>query len=199
MKISKLLVLLGVMVFVGACTPASRNNTNQEIAPEQQDQQELDNFDNSIEGKEDISSAVRFLDYENRAVGYKIKIPTTWYWQHFIKSQIGDAYPEVDNYLFISPSKPVVSVSSGLNSEMAFEVSSKNLEEVKDESLAEVSGTVAGQSAVKLYGEVDGKRKIQYLFTKDGKTFQFSYLAPVDMTANERIFEEIVKSFSFND
>lgn len=152
-------------------------------------------------GDEGDVSALLFVPYTNRAVQYSILRPQGWYWAHYIKSQIGEAHPDIEDYFITDPNIPPT-VSGEKLGQVVVAVSSVEVPEPKLSDLQQEPATVAGIPAVRYSGErnegvYQGARWIEYQFVKDGRTFQIIYINTDSSPSQERIFERVVSSFYF--
>lgn len=149
-------------------------------------------------------STVTFVDYENRAVGYTIRRPDKWYWQHFIRSQIGDSSPLVDDY-FMADRNPLPQLGSEYLGMIVIEVSRRNAADIAPslEGFTKTEVTVGGQPATRYAGVRDNQvvanqTWIEYQFSRGGRLFRFIY-ANINTNATDEVaFEEVVKSFTIN-
>lgn len=212
-KYLALLLLSGIIV--AGCTTTTSTNTNssdkksddkamEENSTKQDDSMMEDSKDDTMEEvKDSKTSDVQFSNYENKATGYSIDIPDNWYWRHFHKSEIGDANPNVIDYLFISPNKSIEGIQTESPAEIVVEVSSHELDAFKDDILPETAVDIVGQAGLLVKGVLSTEmysnyQKIEYRFSKDDKSYRILYLAPDGFDNNEAIFEQIVKSLKFN-
>lgn len=147
---------------------------------------------------------VVFVDYENRAVGYRILRPDKWYWQHLIRSEIGDASPLVDDY-FMADRNPLPQLGSEYLGMIVIEVSRRNSADIAPnlEGFTKTEATVGGQTATHYAGVRDNQvvanqTWIEYQSTRNGRLFRFIYANSNTNPADEAAFEEVVKSFTFN-
>lgn len=206
-KYLALLLLSGIIV--AGCTTTNSTNTNSSDKKKDDTVAEDDSMMNDSkdevmeEIKDSKTSDVKFNNYENKATGYSIDIPDNWYWRHFHQSEIGEANPNVIDYVFISPNKSIEGIQTESPAEIVVEVSSHELDAFKDDILPETAVDIVGQAGLLVKGVLSTEmysnyQKIEYRFSRDDKSYRILYLAPDGFDNNEEIFEQIVKSLKFN-
>ncbi len=161
-----------------------------------------ENIDKDVSDKKNIvveDLDVTFSPYENKAIGYTINIPDNWYWQHFMKHQISAAGGNelIDDYLIVDKNA-LLGLGSEFLGQIVVEKSTMSLANLaKDKtSYNKKDITVAGMPATRFELETEDSKMIEYHLDKDGQTFRLMYVSS-DLPANEKIFELMVKSFSF--
>lgn len=144
----------------------------------------------------DVSGVV-FVKYENKAMGYVIDRPDKWYWRHYLKSQIQEQVPDVDDY-FISDPAPLGGLGSEYLGRIVIEASRLDLSEYADEvaGFASREATVAGEPATRYAGERDGSAVIEYQFSHGDYTYRLRYQAPVGVD-QAAVFERVASSLKF--
>ncbi len=74
---------------------------------------------------------VSFVPYDNKAVGYSIERPDKWYWQHYLKNEIGDKEPMADDYFMTDP-QPLTQIGALAQNRIVIEVSRRDVNDVRD-------------------------------------------------------------------
>ena len=151
-----------------------------------------------------VPLTIQFVDYENRAVGYRIQRPDKWYWQHLIRSEIGEQNPVVDDY-FITDRNPLPQLGSEYLGMIVIEVSRRDPADIAPslEGFEKTTARVGDESATRFEGVRDNQlitnqKWIEYHFTRDNRLFRFMYAQSDATPADIAVFEEVVKSFTFN-
>lgn len=203
------LLLVSVLVLIGAsCRRGEEGEQvlkNQKVnfGIEEGIDQNVNAFrEEQIEKLEEIEG-VNFVFYNNKAQYYTILRPDGWYWQHFIKPELAEVKPDIDDY-FITDPKPLPGFETEYLGQMFIEVSKKSLEDSakKLEGFAVTHAKVGGFDARRYEGTIDNemvnnKKVIEYHFEKNDKTFRLVYNKIDSTEKDEAIFEKMVKSFEF--
>lgn len=149
------------------------------------------------------AGGVKFVEYTNKSLSYKIVRPNGWYWQHFIQKEIGETMPGVTD-LFITDPNPLPRLGSEYLGRIVIEVSGKSLDELAENvsDLTSSAATIGGVSATKYEGVrtneiVQNQKIITYLFQKDGKTYRIVYSKKDSTSEEEEVFGRVVSGFSF--
>lgn len=144
-----------------------------------------------------------YVEYENKAVGYTIQRPDKWYWQHSIRSQIGENAPLVDDY-FIADRNPLPALGSEYLGRIVIEVSRQTVADVADRvtGLTKTTATVGGIAATRYEGirnneTATNQTWIAYQFMKDSRLYRLIYTQTNSTPADVAVFEEVVESFTF--
>lgn len=185
----------------------TNKNTNADIASDlmndsanKSDDEAMD--DSKMDDHSEPMTDVSYQDYENKAIGYMIKIPNKWYWRHYHKAEIGDTNPNVDDYLFISKTHSIESFATELPAEITIEVSDRALSDFNDgvSGLSRSVTNVGGVDAVRYQGVINDlmlekMKKIEYQFTHNDRTFRIIYMNATGDSDLESVFTSIVESF----
>lgn len=193
------------------CTSKNTNDeTDNSSVVESSSDSNVEINDEQMENKQDEESSrteIEYNLYENRAMAYTILIPDKWYWQHFMKNEIGNE--KIDDYLAVDKDG-VTPLGSERIAKILVEKSSMNLDDfAKDmDGYSKTQKTVAGVSATRYerqFGEDNemypNSKIVQYHLEKNGQTYRLIFTSEdtpkEDIPEYESIFEEMVKSFSF--
>jgi hypothetical protein len=205
------------LVGCGKITPASlngkeeaksNNGAQSEISrvEEKTPSPEVDKI-NVMAPQEKVSAGrvVKFVSYENKAIGYIIDRPDKWYWQHYLRREIGESYPLVDDY-FIADPKPLEGLNKEPLGQIIIEVSKRDLKDISDldsrlQGLKQAEVTVGGLEATRYQG-LEGQLNrtvIEYRFFKGARSFRIIYDKINSSEADEEAFEKVVGSLKFKD
>lgn len=203
----RIVTIFGALLLLAACTPASTNTNETPQASPRSSPSPVPSFTASPSPTPSPSAAVTpvtFVDYENRAVGYRIRRPDKWHWQHLIRSEIGDASPLVDDY-FMADRNPLPQLGGEYLGMIVIEVSRRDLTDIAAslEGFTKTEATVGGQTATHYAGVRDNQvvanqTWIEYQFSRGGRLFRLIYANSNTTPVDEAAFEEVVKSFAFN-
>ncbi len=146
-----------------------------------------------------VTTKDTLVPYENKAVGYTLMRPRTWQWRHLIKSQI-QATDTTNDDLFITDPVKLGAVGSDNLGQIVLAVSSKSLSDYQDtvKDLTAADTKVAEIDGKRYDGMRNDQRVIEYQFTRNGKTFRFTYMGKQNDEVTESMFEDVVKSLKFN-
>lgn len=153
--------------------------------------------------EEEALPSAGFVSYTNKAVGYTISRPDKWYWRHYIRSEIGEKNPKVHDY-FITDKSPLTGLGSQHLGTIVIEVSENQPEDFADtvKDLNKRNVQVAGLDAtryegIRRVGDVNWDT-VEYHFVKEAKTFRLLYAMQEGPGDYKEVFEELVKSFTFD-
>ncbi len=182
---------LAALAFMGGrCVPPPPELAEQPVA--EQPEAQGDAASQPVE-----ASGVAFVKYENKAMGYAIDRPDKWYWRHYLKSQMQEQAPGVEDY-FIADPAPLLGLNSEYLGRIVIQVSRRDLGEYADEveGFASKESAVGGQRAVRYAGERNGNTVIEYQFKRGDFVYRLRYQAPAgaDQAA---AFERMVASLAF--
>ncbi len=142
---------------------------------------------------------VQYSEYQNKALGYRLKYPSNWYWRHYIKSQLGDFLPDIQD-LFIANPTPLAGLNAEILGQLVVAVSDKNLEELAIglSDLTKTETQVANQPARRYEGLRPGNLKtIEYHFKNGDKFYRIIYNKVDGGTVDEEVMVELIKDFGF--
>lgn len=188
--------------FLNKSTEVSNENINADITEIEEDKDDKEEEEDVKEKQlAEAESTVKqgLVEYINKALGYKIQRPDNWYWRHWIREQIGDRHPEVNDY-FITDPAPLPGLDADILGRIVIEVSGKKLEDLKKEveEFREENVKVGGVDAHRYENANDKEVKIiEYHFIKDNNTYQIIYSQKNSTKSDIEVFETIIKSFSF--
>src|SRR3989338_1336720 len=150
-----------------------------------------------------VATPTSYVEYENKAVGYRIQRPDKWYWQHYIRSQIGENSPLVDDY-FMADRNTLPALGSEYLGRIVIEVSRRTAADVADSvaSLTKTDATVGGITAARYEGirndeTAPNQTTVVYQFVKNGSLYRLIYAMENSTPADVAVFEDVVKSFAF--
>ncbi|MDO8559994.1 MAG: hypothetical protein Q7S23_03055 [bacterium] len=141
---------------------------------------------------------VTYADYENGAMGYRIRRPEKWYWQHLMKNDIAEINPAVTDY-FMADRNALPGLGSEYLGMLIIEVSARTSADIADAvaDLEKTGTTVGGQAATRFAGVRNGSVVIEYQLTKGSQLYRLIFTSADGAPADAAIFEEMVKSFTF--
>ncbi len=188
--------VLSLLLLTG-CTANTNINTNTQTIPD--NATSTDSIPVTIE---DSLLPVTTI-FENKAAGYSIQRPANWYWRHMIRSEIGNASPDVNDYFFTDPVK-LGGLGSEFLGQFVVEVSKRAMTDYTAElgDLTKSTVTVGGETAERYAGVrspegAEQQRVIFYLFVRGGQTYRIFYVNRPNNEVNESLFEKMVASFAF--
>ncbi|MDX9893183.1 MAG: hypothetical protein RB292_02100 [Patescibacteria group bacterium] len=142
---------------------------------------------------------VQYSEYQNKALGYRLKYPSSWYWRHYIKNQLGNSLPDIQD-LFIANPTPLADLNAEILGRLVVAVSDKNLEELTIglSDLAKTETQAAGQPARRYEGLKPGNLKtIEYYFNNGDKFYRIVYNKVDSSAVDEQVMTELIKDFGF--
>ncbi|TSC76623.1 MAG: hypothetical protein G01um101431_756 [Parcubacteria group bacterium Gr01-1014_31] len=190
-------IIITALLFLAGCTPkpAVIENGNINTAPTPLPSPTVSATPSSSPAS---GAPVTYADYENGAMGYRIRRPEKWYWQHLMKNDIAASNPAVTDY-FMADRNPLPGLGSEYLGMLVIEVSGKTPADIADATvdLEKTSTTVGGSTANRYAGVRNGYVVIEYQFTKGSQLYRLIFTSADGAPADAAIFEEMVKSFTF--
>ena len=146
---------------------------------------------------------VTMAAYTNKAAGYTVQKPEKWYWRHYVRSELGSKAPLEDDLVVMHP-QPLGEIDPDYLGQMSIAVSRRAISSQASPMAAPVStaSTVGGVEATR-YEWVDlekgGDMKvIEYRLMSPKKQALYIRYNKINTTPeDEKIFEDMVKSFTF--
>ena len=190
-------VAAGTLLLLAGCTPkpAVIENSNVNTAPTPLASPTVSATPASSPTS---GTPVTYADYENGAMGYRIRRPEKWYWQHLMKNDIAASNPAVTDY-FMADRNPLPGLGNEYLGMMVIEVSNRAPADIADAvaDLEKTDATVGGQNASRYAGVRNGSVVIEYQLTKGSLLYRLIFTSTDGAPADAAIFEEMVKSFTF--